>query len=121
MTDQNNGSQENMPEKRIQIDEQTAFNMKLLEFNKLISEAKASASNLEAERDKYIYESNINSIVAQYESKNKEENSGKDEPPQDGVPAPVANPPKKDKEFEIPPVKLLKEGRVPKKETKEKK
>jgi len=50
----------------IEVDGQTAYNMKVLEFDKNIAEAKALASKLEHDKITFIYQTAINSITQKH-------------------------------------------------------
>jgi len=59
-------------EQHIQIDEQTAYNLKILEFDKLIAEAENNVSSLKNDKAKYIYEAHVNIIVYQHQMKQQQ-------------------------------------------------
>jgi len=66
----------------VNVDANTAFTLKLQEFDKAIGAAKAQAAALEAQKAAYVYDTNLNMIVEQSKAK-------------DAVAAaPVAEPPK---------------------------
>jgi len=52
---------------QIEVDAQTAYNMKLLEFDNKIAEAKATAAKLEHEKMNFIYQSNVQEITRRYQ------------------------------------------------------
>jgi len=88
MAEQPQNEQPQNEEQQIPIDENTAYSMRIMEFNKDISDAKAKAAILEAERDAYTYQFNVDSIIAQHNKikQQQPEKEKKDEPP-----APVAD------------------------------
>lgn len=49
----------------VNVDANTAFTLKLQEFDKAIATAEAQAANLKMQRATYLYETNLNSVVAQ--------------------------------------------------------
>jgi hypothetical protein len=52
---------------QITVPAQIAFQIKVMEFDKAIAEAKAQIATLEAQRAKFIYDSNLQSIQQQYQ------------------------------------------------------
>jgi len=48
----------------LEVDNQTAFTLKLHEFDKAIAEAKAQAASLEAQKAAYIFQANVDALVA---------------------------------------------------------
>jgi hypothetical protein len=51
----------------LEVPTQMAFQVKLLEFDKAIAEAKAQVATLEAQKAKFIFDSNIQSLQQQYQ------------------------------------------------------
>ena len=47
----------------IEVEPQVAFNLKLQEFDKAITAAKAQAANLEAQKAAFVYDRNIQTIT----------------------------------------------------------
>lgn len=51
------------PQEQINIDMQTAFSLKLQEFDKKIAEAEFAVADLQKQRATYIYDQNVQQIV----------------------------------------------------------
>ena len=48
----------------IDVDESTAFTLKIQEFDKAIAEVEAQASSLKAQKAAYVYTTNLNAVIA---------------------------------------------------------
>ncbi len=79
-------------ERKIEVDEQTAFNMSILEFDKLIAESEAKTADLKKQKAVFIYDTSVNSVVAQHDAKNQQSEDL----------APLNNPPEKESSLKKP-------------------
>lgn len=59
----NEQEQTQAPEQQISLDANTAFTLKLQEFDKKIAEAECTVSTLKKDRASYIYDQNVQQIV----------------------------------------------------------
>jgi len=58
-------AQQSMPQQQINLDGQTFFMIKLQEFDKMIAEAEAQVSNLKLQRATFVYDTNVQQLIAQ--------------------------------------------------------
>jgi hypothetical protein len=56
----------------IEVDPQVAFNLKLQEFDKAITAAKAQAANLEMQKAAFIYDRNVQTLTEAHLAKKNE-------------------------------------------------
>jgi phage-related minor tail protein len=54
----------NAEQEKIEVDALTAFNLKVLEFDKQIAETEAKVASLKNERVTYIYTENVKQVIA---------------------------------------------------------
>ena len=47
----------------LHVDEATAFNLRLQEFDKVIAEAESQVANLKAQKMSFIYTTNVNALL----------------------------------------------------------
>jgi hypothetical protein len=57
---------------QINVDSNTAFALKLQEFDKLISESEAQTADLKRQKATFVYESNVNALLQQQKQKEAE-------------------------------------------------
>ena len=58
---------ESKPElEKIMVDMDTAFNMKMMEFDKKISDAELQVSTLKQQKMAFIYDTHVNSLVSKH-------------------------------------------------------
>ena len=64
----NENSEKTIQASQLTVPAQVAVQLKTLEYDKVIAEARAQVANLEAQKAQFLYESNLKSIQQQYQN-----------------------------------------------------
>ena len=62
------------PEINLNVDPGTAINLNAMEYDKKISEAEAVVADLKKQKAAYIYDSNVQSLLAQAQAQKQQQN-----------------------------------------------